>query len=115
MLQSRRYGFSEGWMVAVVAMGVPEDSPFRNLEQIPYPDPSPPPVHNSARAEEEDSPSMRALVEEIDSHVELVDLEIINDPNAKQGQMQPPLLDPNLLSAMEASFIMTKQPLNPST
>lgn len=30
MFQSWRYEFGEGWMAAVLAMGVPEDSPFRN-------------------------------------------------------------------------------------
>ena len=30
-------GFEKGWLVALQAMGVPEDSPLRNLEQILYP------------------------------------------------------------------------------
>lgn len=28
MFQSKWYGFSEGWMAALLAMGVPKDSPF---------------------------------------------------------------------------------------
>lgn len=31
MFQSQKYGFSEGWMVTVLAIGVPEDSPFKDL------------------------------------------------------------------------------------
>ena len=35
--QAWLHGFEEGWLVALQAMGVPEDSPLRNLEQILYP------------------------------------------------------------------------------
>lgn len=38
MFQSKRYGFGEGWMVAMLAIGVPKDSPFRNPDQISYPE-----------------------------------------------------------------------------
>lgn len=34
MFQSCRYEFGEGWMATMLAMGVPEDSPFRNPDQI---------------------------------------------------------------------------------
>ena len=52
-------------------MGVPEDSQLRNPEQIPYPAP-PSPVQSQANAaDEEDTPSMRELVREIDAHVDL--------------------------------------------
>ena len=39
--QSRQHGFGEGWMVALQAIGVSDDSPLRNPEQIPYPEPPP--------------------------------------------------------------------------
>ena len=39
--QDRRHGFREGWMAALQAMGVPDDSPLRNPEQIPFPVPPP--------------------------------------------------------------------------
>ena len=61
MFQSWKYGFEEGWMAALSAMGVPEDSPLRNPDQIPYPEP-PPPTQNPTKVEEEDTPSMRELV-----------------------------------------------------
>ena len=35
--QAQFYGFGEGWLAALQAMGVPEDSPLKNPEQIPYP------------------------------------------------------------------------------
>ena len=63
-------------------IGVANDSLLRNLKKIPFPKPLPPVQQNPTGAkEEEDTPSMRELVEEINSHVELVDLEIINNPN----------------------------------
>lgn len=65
-------------------MGVADDSPLRNPEQIPFPKPPPPIQQNPTSAEEEeDTPGMRELVEEIDSHVELVDLEITSNPNVE--------------------------------
>ena len=73
--QSWRHGFGEGWVAALQAMRVPSDSLLRNPEQIPYPESPLPPVQNPTDAKEEgDTPSMRALIEAIDSYVELVDL-----------------------------------------
>ena len=40
--QARRHGFGEGWMAALQAMGVLDDSPLRNPKQIPFPEPPPP-------------------------------------------------------------------------
>ena len=81
--QSRRHGFGEGWMAALRAMGVPDDSPLRNPKQIPYPKPPPPPVQNPVDSEEEgDTPNMMELVNAIDSHMELVDLEITSNLDA---------------------------------
>lgn len=39
MFKLWRYGFNKGWMVAVNALGIPKDSPFRDPEQIPYLEP----------------------------------------------------------------------------
>ena len=43
----------------LVAMGVLDDSPLRNLEQIPFPKPPPFTQNPSSAADEEDTPSMR--------------------------------------------------------
>ena len=48
-------------MAALLAVGVLEDSSFKNLDQIPYPEPSPP-VHNTTNAEDEETESMKELV-----------------------------------------------------
>ena len=76
--QARLHGFKEGWLVALRVMGVLEDSPLRNPEQIPYLAP-PPPVQSQADAtDEEDTPSIRELVKVIDSHI---DPEVTSHPN----------------------------------
>ena len=33
--QARVQGFEDGWVAALQALGMPKDSPLRNLEQIP--------------------------------------------------------------------------------
>lgn len=38
VLQARKFGFEEGWMVAVNAISLPDSSPFRDPDQIPLPD-----------------------------------------------------------------------------
>ena len=114
MFQTRRYGFGEGWMAAVNALGVPEKSPFKILEQIPYTKPPPPPVQSPARTEEEKSWSMRALVEEIDSHTKLIDFEISSNPNVGQRQVAQPLLpNPNQV-IIKANPYMPKQLQEPT-
>ena len=86
MFQSRRYGFGEGWMAELLAAGVPEDSPFKNPNQVPYPES--PPVQNPTNAEDVETESMRGLVQVIDSHAELIDLEITSNPNVTQSAVQ---------------------------
>lgn len=52
--------FKEGWMAALQAMGVSNDSLLRNLEQIPFP--KPPPIQNPSSASDKDTSNMRELV-----------------------------------------------------
>lgn len=42
MFENWKYGFGKGWLAAMMAMEVPEDSPFRNPDQIPYSKPPSP-------------------------------------------------------------------------
>ena len=109
MFQSRLYGFGEGWMAAVNALGVPEKSHFRILEQIPYPKPPPPPIQSPTCTKEEESRSMRALVKEIDSHTKLIDFEISSDPNVGQRQVAQPLLPNPDQVTIKANPYMPKQ------
>ena len=80
--------FGKGWLAAFQAMGVPEDSPLRNPDQIPYPAP-PPPAQSQADADEEETTSMRELVWVINTHVDTTDLEVTSNLNVAddaQGQ-----------------------------
>ena len=91
---SRRHRFGEGWIAALQAMGVSDDSPLRNLERIPFLEPSPLIQNPIGTEEEKDTPSMRELVQEINSHVELVDLEIVSNLDAMPCIAPSPSLDP---------------------
>lgn len=114
MFQSRRYGFGEGWMAAMLVVGVPEDSLFRNPDQISYLEP-PPPIQNPTDAEEEDTPSMKELVQEIDSHAQLIDFEITSNPNAMQSLAQPQLLDSTVQPSVDITLAQLDQPQDPIT
>ena len=81
--EAQRRGFEEGWLATLQALGVPEDSPLRNLDQIPFPDPSPPAQNPSNDVKEKESASMRESVQEIDSHVDLVDLKVTSNLRAE--------------------------------
>lgn len=60
-------------------MEVPDDSPLRNPEKIPFLEPPPLVQMPIGVDNEEDTPNMRELVQEIESHMELVDLEITSN------------------------------------
>ena len=59
-------------------MGVPEDSPLRNPEQIPYSAPPPLVQSQTDATDEEDTTSMRELVKAIDAYV---DPKVTSHPN----------------------------------
>ena len=71
-------------------MAMAEDSPLRNPEKIPYqtpPPPPPPPVQNQAGGtDEEEILSMRELVYAIDTHVDMVNLEVTSNPHTTEGE-----------------------------
>ena len=69
-------------------MGVIEDSPLRNPEQIPYPTPVPPVQSQANAADEKEILSMRELVNAINTHMEMVDLEVTSNLHFKEGQGQ---------------------------
>ena len=66
-------------------MGVVEDSPLRNPEQIRYLA-LVPPVQSQANADDyEETFNMRELVHAIDTHMEMVDLEVTSNLHAEEG------------------------------
>lgn len=80
-------------MAVVNALDLPKDSPFRDPKQIPLLEPLLPLlVQTSASIEEEDSPSMKELVEEIDSHTKVIDLDNSITLGATEGQELTALL-----------------------
>ena len=88
---ARRTGFEAGWFAALQAMGVPEDSPLRDPSQIPFPSPVPAGQDAPAALDEEETASMRELVEQIDSHAEPEELEATSIPTVQEllDQTQP--------------------------
>ena len=78
--QARRLGFEAGWFVALQALGVPEDSPLRDPGQIPFPSPVTTVQDPPATVEEEETASMRELVEQIDAHADPDEMEATNIP-----------------------------------
>ena len=78
--QARKLGFEAEWFAALQALGVPEDSPLRDPGQIPFPSLVTAVQDPPAAAEEEETASMRELVEQIDAHAELDEMEATSIP-----------------------------------
>ena len=76
-------GFKAGWFAALQALGVPEDSPLRDPDHIPFPSPITTVQDPPVPVEEEETASMRELVEQIDAHVEPDEMEATSIPNAQ--------------------------------
>ena len=75
MAQARKLGFEAGWFAAFQALRVPEDSHLRDPDQIPFLSPVTAVQDPLVAAEEEETASMRELVEQIDAHAEPEDME----------------------------------------
>ena len=78
--QARKLGFKAGWFTALQALGVPEDSPLRDPGQIPFPSTITAVLDPLLAAEEEETTSMRELVEQIDAHAEPNEMEATSIP-----------------------------------
>ena len=67
---------------------MPEDSPLRDPSQIPFLDPSPTAENLAGPIDEEETDSLRELVEQIDAHVELIGTEATSNPptNGPSGE-----------------------------
>ena len=80
VMQARQLSFQEGWMAALHALGVPEDSPLRDPSRIPFPDSSLVAQNPTGPTDEEETNSLRELVEQIDAHVELIGTKATSNP-----------------------------------
>ena len=103
--QAWRLGFEAGWFAALQALGVPEDSPPRDPSQIPFPSPVTAVQDPTLPAEEEETASIRELVEQIDTHAEPDEMEATSIPTVQDllgedlhfpvtGQQQHEVTDP---------------------
>lgn len=101
-------------------MGVFEDSPLRNPDQIPFLNLAPL-IQNPSNVDgEEETPSMKELVQEIDSHVKLVDLEVTsklragNHPKGTQIQLPTTVQPTKDITRQQAKDVALLSPTNPS-
>jgi len=78
--QARRLGFEASWFTALQTLGVLEDSPLRDPGQIPFPSSTLATQNPSVPIDEEETTSIRELVEQIDAHVELDNMEATSIP-----------------------------------
>ena len=82
--RARNLGFEAGWFAALQALGVPEDSHLRDPGQIPFPSPVAAVQDTPAAIDEEETASMRELVEQIDAHAEPEDMEATSIPTVQE-------------------------------
>ena len=90
--KARKLAFKEGWFAALQVVGVPEDSPLKDPDHIPFPSLPITSQKTPVVVDEEDMTSLRELVEQIDAHAEPIDLEATSNPNAAaqhDGNVQP--------------------------
>ena len=80
--EARRLAFEEGWLAALQALEVPKDSPLRDPSQIAFPSLTSAVQNPLEPIDEEETQSMRELVKQIDSHMELDEMEATNIPYA---------------------------------
>ena len=83
-------------MAALQALGVPEDSPLRDPSRIPFPDSTPAAQQPTGPNDEEETDSLRELVEQIDVHVEMIGMEATSNPSidgplGEDVHLQPPV------------------------
>ena len=91
--ETRKLAFKEGWFAALQVIGVLEDSPLKDPNQIPLPSLLAATQKTLVVADEEETTSLRELVEQIDAYAELIDLEATSNLNAEDqhgGDVLPP-------------------------
>ena len=69
--EARQLSFQEGWMAALHASGVLEDSYLKDPSQIPFLDSVPATQNPIGPVDKEEMDSLREFVEQIDAHVEV--------------------------------------------
>ena len=80
--QAWRLSFEAGWFASLQTSGVPEDSPLRDPSQIPFLSSTLTTQNPLTPIDEEETASMKELVEQINALVELDDMEATSIPRA---------------------------------
>ena len=78
-----KLGFKAGWFASLQVLGVFKDSPLRDPGQIPFLSSTPTMQNSLVPIDEEETTSIRELVEQIDTHVELDETEATSIPRAR--------------------------------
>ena len=81
--QARKVGFEAVWFATLQAFRVPEDSTLRDPDQIPFLSTTTAVQNPSVCIEEEDTVSMRELVEQIDAYAKPDDAEATSIPSTQ--------------------------------
>ena len=92
--EARQLSFQEGWMAALHSSEVPKDSHLRDPSRIPFPDSLPTTQNPTGPIDEEETDSLKELVEQIDAHVKVIGTEATNNPptnnqSSENAQYQP--------------------------
>ena len=76
IFQARKFGFMEGWMAAVNAIGLPKNSPFKKADQVLVPEDPAIEVQNEEQKEDnsddrggDNNPESQELSRKIDTHI----------------------------------------------
>ena len=88
-------------------MGAPKDSHLRDPSQIPYPSPAPAAQEAPVAIDEEETASMRELVEQIDAHAEPEETEATSIPTVQELLGENP---PFPLTAQQEVTLPTQPP-----
>ena len=94
--EARQLSFQEGWMAALHSSEVPKDSHLRDPSRIPFPNSLPATQNPAGPIDEEETDSLRELVEQIDAYVEVIGTEATSKPSTNNqsddnAQYQPPV------------------------
>ena len=111
--EARKLAFEKSWLASLQALGVPKDSPLRNPNQIPFPGPPMVAQNHPGAIDEEETQSIRELMEAIDSHVEVIDLEATSNLRADDQPGEGVQLQPSS-AIQQPSEMVQVQPTDPT-
>ena len=102
-------------MAALHALRVPEDFPLRDPGQIPVPVSAPTAQNPVDPNDEEETDSLRELVEQIDAHVEMIRTKITSNPPTKGPHGEDVHLQPPVPEHHSTKMMSETQPVDLSS